>query len=208
MALLAAIGVLAVNGVVSRLEGWHFPGVPWWTWLLLALPEVALLGALVISALGGVRPGYHRDGVLVLLALLALASLAATGILMWALATADVTGGQLFLGALVVWITNLIAFGLLFWELDGGGPLRRVTEGRPFPDFQFPQDQNPDLARPGWRPRFLDYLYLSLTNSLAYSPTDAMPLARWAKALMGLESLVSTALLLLVVARAVNVLGT
>jgi hypothetical protein len=152
--------------------------------------------------------GRHRDVVLVLLALLALASLVATGILMWALGTADVTAGQALLGALVVWSTNLIACALLFWELDGGGPLRRVSEGRRFPDFQFPQDMNPNLAHPGWRPRLPDYLYLSLTNSLAFSPTDAMPLSRWAKALMGLEALVSTALLLLVIARAVNILGT
>jgi hypothetical protein len=207
-ALLAALGLLVLYGTLSQHEDWRFSGAPWWAWLLLAVPEAALLGALIVSALGGVRPGRHRNLVLGLLVLLAGATLAGTGILMWVLATADVTAGQLLLGALVVWTTNLIAFGLLFWELDGGGPLRRVTEGRHFPDFQFPQDQNPDLARPGWRPRLIDYLYLSLTNSLAFSPTDAMPLSRWAKVLMGIESLVSTALLLLVIARAVNVLTT
>jgi hypothetical protein len=134
LALLVAIGLLAVNGALSRREGWHF-AVPWWMWLMLALPEVALLSALVVSALGGVRPGRHRDVVLALLA-----SLVTTGILMWALGTADVTGGQALLGALVVWSTNLIGCALLFWELDGGGPLRRATEGRRFPDFQFPQE--------------------------------------------------------------------
>ena len=206
LALLAAIGLLVVYGIISRQEDWRASGAPWWAWLVLAAPEVGLLAALIVSALGGIRPGRHRDVVLGLLAVLAAASLAGTGILMWVLATANVTAGQLLLGALVVWTTDLIAFALLFWELDGGGPLRRVTEGRRFPDFQFPQDQNPDLARPGWRPRLLDYLYLSLTNSLAVSPTDTMPLARWAKVLMAIESLVSTALLLLVIARAVNVL--
>ena len=143
-----------------------------------------------------------------LLGFLAVGSLTATGLLMWALATAEITAGQLLLNALVVWGTNLIVFGLLFWELDEGGPLRRVTYGCVTPDFQFPQDQFPGLAPPGWRPRLLDYEYVSLTNSLALSPTDAMPLSRRAKSLMGLESLVSNALVVLVIARAVNVLGS
>jgi uncharacterized membrane protein len=117
------------------------------------------------------------------------------------------SAGQLALHAMVVWLTNLIVFGLLFWELDGGGPLRRVTEKRVAPDFQFPQDQNPVLAGPSWHPRLLDYLYVSLTNSLAVSPTDAMPLSRRAKSLMGLESLISYVVVVLFIARAVNILG-
>jgi hypothetical protein len=208
VAMLAAVGLLVVNGAVGRSQDWGFPGVPWWTWLMLPIPEVLLLVALVVSTLGGVRPGRHRDVVLILLGLLALASLAATGILIWGLATAELTAGQLLLNALVVWATNLIVFGLLFWELDEGGPLRRVTQGRTTPDFQFPQDQNPELAAAGWRPRLLDYLYVSLTNSLALSPTDAMPLSRRAKSLMGLESMISNVVVVLVIARAVNVLGT
>ena len=167
-----------------------------------------LLILLVVSALGDVRPGRHRDVVIVLLGVLALASLTATGLLIWALATADLTAGQLLLNALVVWSTNLIVFGLLFWELDGGGPLQRLVRGSRAADFQFPQDVNPDRAATPWRPRLLDYLYLSLTNSLAFSPTDAMPLSRRAKSLMGLESLISTVVVLFVVARAVNVLGS
>ena len=111
------------------------------------------------------------------------------------------------LNALVVWLTNLIVFGLLFWELDGGGPLERVVHGRALPDFQFPQDQNPELARASWRPRLADYMYVSLTNSLAFSPTDAMPLSIRAKSLMSLETLISTLVVLFVIARAINALN-
>jgi len=208
LAMLTAVALLVVNGLVSRSQGWRFPGAPWWTWIVLAVPEVSLLILLVVSALGDVRPGRHRDVVIVILGVLALASLTATGLLIWALATADLTAGQLLLNALVVWSTNLIVFGLLFWELDGGGPLQRVVRGSGAPDFQFPQDVSPDGASTAWRPRLLDYVYLSLTNSLAFSPTDAMPLSRRAKSLMGLESLISTVVVLFVIARAVNVLGT
>ena len=141
--------------------------MPWWTWIVLAVPEVLLLILLVVSALGGVRPGRHRDVVIVLLGVLALASLTATGLLLWGLATADLTAGQLLLNAMAVWSTNLIVFGLLFWELDGGGPLQRVVRGSRGPDFQFPQDVSPTAPRPRWRPRLLDYMYVSLTNSVA-----------------------------------------
>src|SRR5207342_3080448 len=88
VAMIVAAGLLCVNALVSRWQGWRIPGVPWWTWLVLAIPEALLLVALVVSALGGVRPGRHRNLVLVLLAVLTLGSLTATGLLVWGLATA------------------------------------------------------------------------------------------------------------------------
>ena len=106
---------------------------------MLAVPEVLLLILLVVSALGGVRPGRHRDLVIVLLGVLALASLTATGLLLWGLATADLTAGQLLLNALAVWSTNLIVFGLLFWELDGGGPCSASRGGAGPPTSSSPR---------------------------------------------------------------------
>ena len=103
-----------------------------------------------------------------------------------------------------MWITNIITFGLLFWLLDQGGPRLRAERGRPDPDFQFPQDAT---RRAAWSPRLSDYLYVSLTNAIAVSPTDTMPLTRRAKGLMAVESLISYAVVILVIARAVNVLG-
>jgi hypothetical protein len=106
-----------------------------------------------------------------------------------------------------VWLTNAVAFGLAFWELDCGGPVSRaLATARRQPGFQFPQDENPQLARQGWAPRLWDYFYMSLTNATAFSPTDAMPLTRPAKALMAAESTLSAVTVLLVAARAVNIL--
>jgi hypothetical protein len=105
-------------------------------------------------------------------------------------------------GALV-WAGNNLAFALLYWLLDGGGPPARIRRSRPV-DFAFTQHINPELAPPGWRPQFLDYLHLSFTNSTALSPTDVMPLTHRAKYLMIVQSTVALALFGLVVARAVN----
>jgi len=102
--------------------------------------------------------------------------------------------------------TNVIAFGIWFWELDRGGPFSRATGTRQYPDFLFPQMADPHLASPDWEPLFFDYLYVSLTNGFAFSPTDTMPLSRWAKALMSFQSIIALSTTALVVARAVNVL--
>ena len=104
-------------------------------------------------------------------------------------------------------ITNIIAFGIWYWELDSGGPFTRRTLKRRYPGFMFPQMANPELAHPNWAPNFLDYLYVSVTNVMAFSPTDTMPLARWAKIMMTLQAMVAVSTVLLVIARAVNVLG-
>jgi uncharacterized membrane protein len=117
-----------------------------------------------------------------------------------------------------VWLTNLIAFALWFWELDRGGPVQRGIADRealPPADFRFPQDEDHDTVREvaarsskrtDWRPALVDYLYVSLTNSTAYSPTDTMPLTPRAKVLMGVQGLESFLLTILVIARAVNLL--
>lgn len=117
------------------------------------------------------------------------------------------TGRELLLSALVIWFTNVLIFALWYWELDGGGPGARRGEARPLPEFLFPQLDNPSIAPPGWTPRFVDYLYVSVTNVTAFSPTDTMPLTHTAKVLMALQALVSMLIVGLVVARAVNVLG-
>jgi hypothetical protein len=117
------------------------------------------------------------------------------------------SAGELLAAGSLVWIDLIIAFGFLYWELDGGGPGRRARQAPRYPDLAFPQHLNPDVAPPGWRPVFVDYLYLGLTNAFAFSPTDVMPLAHWAKLTMGLESGASLVILGLVIARAVNILA-
>ncbi len=106
-----------------------------------------------------------------------------------------------------VWATNVIAFALWYWEFDRGGPVHRALGHAQFPDLMFPQMVSPELAPHDWSTRFVDYLYLSFTNATAFSPTDVMPLARWAKLTMTLQAAVSLALGALVIARAINILA-
>ena len=115
--------------------------------------------------------------------------------------------GLLFAG-LALWLVNLGVFALLYWELDGGGPEARADGYRDrYPDLVFPQQQadQQGLAPAAWKPSFYDYVYLSLTSSIAFSPTDAMPYSKWAKLAMGVESVLSFATLAMIVARAVNI---
>lgn len=114
--------------------------------------------------------------------------------------------GPLLLTGGGIWLTNVIVFALWYWEWDRGGPMARVLGRHQFADFLFVQMQSPETAPSDWEPGFLDYLYLSFTNSTAFSPTDVMPLSRWAKMLMMLQSSVSLVTVVLVVARAVNIL--
>src|ERR1700730_4949237 len=88
----------------------------------------------------------------------------------------------------LVWIYLIISFSFLYWELDGEGPEARARRTPEFPDLAFPEHLNPKIARPGWRPEFFDYLYLGFTNATAFSPTDVMPVARWAKLAMAIQA--------------------
>jgi uncharacterized membrane protein len=210
-AVAVALVLLVLLAVVSRQEGWHLlHRVPWWAWLLLAVPEVVLIVDFTLRETGA-RGMRSRRVALALLGLLVAGNVTALFILVVGLVTTstkDLGGVELLLSALVIWTTNVIVFGLWFWEVDLGGPVARaMLPGHHKPDFQFPQDENPELKRAGWYPKLWDYLYVSLTNSIAFSPTDAMPLTRHAKLLMGMESAISVIAVLLVAARAVNVLA-
>ncbi len=105
----------------------------------------------------------------------------------------------------VIWLGNVLVFSLLYWLLDSGGPVARYLGERPHPDFAFSQQMSPELAPPGWRATYVDYLILGLTTSTAFSPTDVMPMTAWAKLTMALQSIVSLSVVGLVIARAVNV---
>jgi uncharacterized membrane protein len=114
---------------------------------------------------------------------------------------------HLLLAGLVLWAVNVAVFALAYWEIDGGGPEDRARDCAKLPDIVFPQQQadQAGLAPEGWAPGFSDYLFVSVTASTAFSPTDAMPYSRTAKLLMGLESLISFAIVIMLVARAINV---
>jgi len=116
-------------------------------------------------------------------------------------------GRALIIASVPIWLTNVIVFGLWYWELDRGGPACRLQPDHPRPDFLFPQMTAPGATSEPWSPTFLDYLYTSFTNATAFSPTDTMPLTPWAKLLMMVQSLASLLLVALVISRAVNILS-
>jgi uncharacterized membrane protein len=209
--VVLAIDVALLFGLaaIDQAKGWDIIDLPWWAWPLLASPALLMMILLLVVPLAELSPGRVRNVGVALLGLLVVADALAVGVLLAALATSSegsLSAGELLTHGAVIWLTNIITFGLLFWLLDQGGPRVRAERGRPDPDFQFPQDMAARHA--GWSPRLSDYLYVSLTNAIAVSPTDTMPLTRRAKGLMAAESLISYAVVILVVARAVNALGT
>lgn len=116
------------------------------------------------------------------------------------------SGGALLAAGGIVWVSNCLSFGLLYWEMDSGGPAVRAHGLPAHRDFAFPQRLDPGLAPEHWRPRYVDYLFLGFTATTAFSPTDAMPLRARNKIAMMAQSAISLVLLGLVIARAVNVL--
>jgi hypothetical protein len=178
-------------------------------WVLPVI-EGILLVALIAGDPGAIdrRSRLLRGLSVALVSILVLSALAATAKLIDVL----ISGGQqtnsasdLLEAGSIIWVGNVLAFALLYWELDAGGAAARVHRTREHADFAFPQQMNPELAPADWRPRFVDYLYLAFTNATAFSPTDAMPIATWAKLVMIVQSVSSLAILGLVIARAVNV---
>ena len=181
-------------------------------YLLYLLP--ALEGALFVGLLIAnpfrferfSRPVRAMSVVLVLL--ITAANAFSAGRLVYLIVTGHTGKNPVYLLAsgAAVWATNVIAFALWYWEFDRGGPVLRALGERHYPDLLFPQMVSPELATPDWDARFVDYLYTSFTNATAFSPTDVMPLARWAKLTFMVQSGVSLVLGALVVARAVNIL--
>jgi hypothetical protein len=207
-AVLLVIALQLMLAIVSLELGWKLWDLPWWVWIVAVGPETILLVALAWRpALHTLeRIGHRRNVSLILLAIISLDNAVALFALLGSLISGDEnSGGQLLLKGMTIWATNVITFGLWFWGFDRGGPVRRAEPDPPPPDFQFPQMENPQLAAPGWQPQLIDYIYVSFTNSIAFSPTDSMPLSRRAKLLMLAESAVSAVSILLVTARAVNI---
>ena len=189
----------------------------------LVLPVLELLLLIPLVVVNPVRmtrqTRWSRVMSLVLVLLIAGANTVVLGLLVKALIDGKASDGkQLLLAALQVWLTNVIAYGLLYWELDRGGPVPRTQykrEDLPAADFRFPQDEDDDTIvevakgsslKSDWVASLVDYLYMSVTNSSAFSPTDTMPLTTRTKLLMALQSTSALVLSLLVISRAVSVL--
>jgi hypothetical protein len=202
----AALVVFIAFTVAARLwlPGQSAVRVPW----LIPLLEAALLVALVVgdpARLARRTPWVRRIALAIVLLLVA-AALWATALLVYDLIGAhgvSQSATKLLASGALVWAGNNLSFGMLYWLMDSGGPLARSHDPTPV-DFAFTQQLSPEIAPPGWRPVFLDYLHLGFTNATAFSPTDVMPLSLRAKYVMVVQSTVALALFGLVVARAVN----
>jgi hypothetical protein len=178
-------------------------------WLVPGVEGVLLLGLMITTPTRHHNQSSRLRAVIIgLVGLVSLTTLISLALLArFLLDGSHARGHALLFAGVVLWLTNVLIFGIWYWELDRGGPARRLGTGpRTSPDFLFPQAADAELS-PEWRPSFVDYLYTSYTNATAFSPTDTLPLTAMAKLLMALQSLIALTTILLVVARAVNVLG-
>ena len=180
--------------------------------LVPMIEAAAFLAMLVIAAKPGPVPRGARPLVLFLFSLLVLSNTAATIRLVFLVLDggkvdgAVLTPSRLLVAGGLVLTTNIITFALLYWQLDSGGPAGRAGDPVPYPDFEFPQTAAAGLSAPGWQPRFHDYLYLAFTSALTFSPADTLPLVGRAKGLMALQSVISLSVLVVVLARVINIL--
>ncbi len=205
LALIAAI-------VMQRAIPERYTVVP--RWPLIAMELLLVLILLVLNPVRLTRSTkVGRVASILLLAAITIDNSASAAVLDYHILTGKVSNdAAVLLGSgAAVFITNIIAFGIWYWEIDLGGPFARagVVERQPkrrYPDFLFPQMDVRHAAPKEWEPRFIDYLYVSVTNVMAFSPTDTMPLTHRAKAMMMLQALVAVSTIALVFARAVNVL--
>jgi hypothetical protein len=200
------LGILAVLVLYLLLPPKLTVGPNW----IVPAAELVLLAALVAAARRGGRTLKLRRAFAIGVLLVAtVANLVAVGFLThYLIAGGHARGADLINGGAVIWCTNLVLFAVWYWELDRGGPIA-PRHGQPpvAPDFLFPQMSDDRYAAPGWKPRFHDYLYVSLTNQTAFSPTDAMPLTPRIKLLMSIQSVASLITVGIIVARAVNILA-
>jgi hypothetical protein len=179
------------------------------SWLLPSVEALALLGLVAASPHPRMRHSHLRRKVAIgLIGLVSLVNSVSLALLCHFLLHGGTSSGRALIGSgAVLWVTNVLLFGLWYWELDRGGPLARATDTESQIDFLFVQMTEPRYAPQNWKPFLIDYLYTSFTNATAFSPTDTMPLTPRAKVLMAAQSLTALVTVGLVVARAVNILS-
>jgi len=178
-------------------------------WLVPAIEAVLLVAmAVVLPRRVDRHVAAHRRFALAVIAIVSLANVFSLALLVhYLVAGGHIVGHQLILSGALLWLINVLLFSVWYWEMDGGGPGIRHVDPGGVRDFQFPQMQDPAGVVPDWRPGYGDYLYTSLTNATAFSPTDAMPLTLSVKLVMAIQSVSALATIGLVIARAVNILG-
>ena len=203
-----ALAVLAAGGLRAALPAQLRNGDARWA-LIVVL--VALLAVLVIGDPGRIDRDSTWLRVLTgtLIGLISAVNAAAAVRLVAGIigaATFTANANVLLASGGAIWLSNVIAFGLWYWDLDRGGAAARARGSGPGPAFVFPEMTSPEYVRPGWYPKFLDYLHLSFTTATAFSPADVSAIRPWAKLMMMAEEAISLLVAILVVSRAVNIL--
>jgi uncharacterized membrane protein len=178
-------------------------------WLVPSLEAALLVGLAFASPKELEHAHQHRRGMaLAMIAFVSAANIYSLAALTHYLLHHHVHNGrELVVAGTLIWLTNFLIFGLWYWEMDRGGPGKRAEGQDEAPDFLFPQMSDDAIEPVDWRPELVDYLYVSLTNATAFSPTDTMPLSRMSKLVMGIQSVVSLVTVGLIVSRAVNILN-
>lgn len=205
---LGGFAVLAVVVIVSILPGRISLAPAWVPFALGVVMIVPMAGAALTAGKGLWEKLERTAAVLFFVIVVSGAVVLLLKLVRLMVNRADeISGLQLLSSSIGVWVTNVLAFSLLYWQLDRGGPGAREHSENMRPDWQFPQTSCPDDAPVGWRPTFVDYLFLAYSTATAFSPTDALPLTSRAKLLMMLESAISLATIVVVASRAINILG-
>ncbi|GAB1641668.1 hypothetical protein [Krasilnikovia sp. MM14-A1259] len=201
-----ALAILAMIGLQVMLPDRLTLGSRW----LLPVVEIVLMAVLVAANPGRIErpaPWLRRLG-LVLIGVVSLSNAGSVALLVRDIVTGHgpSSAAQLLATGGAIWLLNVLTFAVWYWDFDRGGPRARAAGLHDYPDFLFPQLADERLGK-DWEPQFLDYVYLAFTNATAFSPTDTMPLSRWAKSAMLLQSAISVVIATLVVAKAVNALA-
>ena len=202
---MATAVVAATVLYVGTPHGGRVPG--WWIGPVL---QLGLLGTLIAQDRGRIdrrSASLHRMMV-ALLVVMTTGTVLAVVVLAHDILVAlkGVTATVLLGRGAAIWVENVIVFSLWYWQFDRGGPAERAADAPVPPSFAFPENATPELAPAGWRPTYPDYLYLSFTNATAFSPTDTLPVRRWAKLTMMVQASLSLVIAILVIARAINIL--
>jgi len=204
-----ALAILAVVLMLALLPG-RLTLFPRWFPYVIGIVVFAPMVAVKLTAAKARWLRVERTITLLFFVLMGVGTLANLANLVGAMVrrSAEIGGLQLFMSSIAVWVTNVLTFSLLYWQIDRGGPESRANTGGTRPDWLFPQAGAGEDVPPDWRPTFVDYLFLGFSTATAFSPTDALPLTSRAKMLMMLESTISLTTIVVVAARAINLLGS
>jgi hypothetical protein len=202
-----ALAIVVVVGMLSVLPH-HVQVMPMWVSHVVALAILVPMAVVTLTTANAIWIRVERTVIVLFAAAYVVNTTAELGDMIGiiTLHPPETRSVSLLSSSLAIWVTNVLAFSLLYWQLDRGGPSARARGTSAKPDWLFPQAGAPHEAEPDWRPLFIDYLHLGFNTATAFSPTDALPLTRRAKMLMMLESTISLLTLVIVAARAVNVI--